>query len=90
MAMMKVMLMVVMMMVLVGTIIGEESHADCLERCQHLCADKPLDKNCVRQCVFFNCGPPSLPTNVHHSKYKYSYYTFFSYTFGYRCIFNRM
>jgi len=69
--MMKVMLMVVMMMVLVGTIIviGEESHADCLKRCQQLCVDKPLDKNCVRQCVFFNCGPPALPTNVHHSKY---------------------
>ncbi|VYS59721.1 unnamed protein product [Arabidopsis thaliana] len=70
MAMMKVMLMVVMMMVLVGTIIGEESHADCVKRCQLLCIAKLLDKNCVPQCVFFKCGPPALPTNVHHSKMK--------------------
>ncbi|XP_023639242.1 uncharacterized protein LOC111830744 [Capsella rubella] len=71
MGMMKVMLMfMMMMMVLVGTMIGEvkaaESYEDCVKRCTHMCVLG--DRNCVRQCIFFNCGPPSLPTNLYHSK----------------------
>ncbi|CAN8278218.1 unnamed protein product [Cochlearia groenlandica] len=71
--MMKMTIMVMMMMVLIGTIRCEnkhisESHDMCVKHCETLCKYKPTDKNCVRQCVFFNCGPPSLPNNIHNSK----------------------
>ncbi|CAA7046119.1 unnamed protein product [Microthlaspi erraticum] len=73
MGVMKMIVMVMMMMiVLVGTTRGGRSivplvdpRLDCVNKCNDLCySTEPENKNCVPQCIFFRCGPPTLPTKM--------------------------
>ncbi|CAH8322651.1 unnamed protein product [Eruca vesicaria subsp. sativa] len=74
MGVMKIIVATMMMMILlVGTIRETKAttaaYAACVKRCNKQCAPKPGDRNCVPNCIFFNCGPP-LPRNVRHAKVK--------------------
>ncbi|CAH8306449.1 unnamed protein product [Eruca vesicaria subsp. sativa] len=72
MGVMKIIMVTLMMMLLVGTIretkATSASYAACVKHCSDLCSSKPGDKNCVPNCVFFNCGPPAIPRNIRHTK----------------------
>ncbi|KAF8083494.1 hypothetical protein N665_0770s0016 [Sinapis alba] len=71
MGMVKIIMVTIMMMLLVGSIretkATSAAYTACVKHCNDLCSPKFEDKNCVPNCIFFQCGP-ALPRNIRHPK----------------------